>query len=113
MNRPRQILLVLLDGLRADALDTHPIKAVLVVPTLQNPLGSCMTPAQRKRLAQMASSHDVAVIAAMAHDVMVMKDGAVVEQGSVAQVLDAPQHPYTQRLVAAAGLEASEAAVEP
>jgi microcin C transport system ATP-binding protein len=37
--------------------------------------------------------------------VLVMKDGAVVEQGSVAQVLDAPQHPYTQRLVAAAGLE--------
>jgi len=38
----------------------------------------------------------------MAHDVVVMKDGAVLESGSVADVLDAPQHPYTQRLVAAA-----------
>ena len=38
----------------------------------------------------------------MAHDVLVMKDGAVLESGPVAQVLDAPQHPYTQRLVAAA-----------
>ncbi|ARU04457.1 transcriptional regulator [Comamonas serinivorans] len=50
-----------LDALQL-ALDTHPIKAVLVVPTLQNPLGSCMPPSQRKRLAQMASTHDVAVI---------------------------------------------------
>jgi len=31
-----------------------------------------------------------------------MKDGEVVESGSVQQVLDAPQHPYTQRLVEAA-----------
>ena len=31
-----------------------------------------------------------------------MKDSEVVESGTVAQVLDAPNHPYTQRLVAAA-----------
>ncbi len=37
----------------------------------------------------------------MAHQVLVMKDGAVVEAGSVDAVLDAPQHPYTQRLVQA------------
>ena len=42
------------------------------------------------------------VIRAMAHDVLVMKDGAVIESGSVKVVLDAPQHPYTQRLLAAA-----------
>jgi microcin C transport system ATP-binding protein len=42
------------------------------------------------------------VIRAMAHNVLVMKDGAVLEHGVVDQVLDAPQHPYTQRLVAAA-----------
>ena len=33
---------------------------------------------------------------------VVMKDGAVLESGTVHAVLDAPQHPYTQRLVAAA-----------
>ena len=38
----------------------------------------------------------------MAHEVIVMKDGEVVESGSVRQVLDAPRHAYTQRLVQAA-----------
>ena len=47
-------------------------------------------------------THDVEVIRAMAHEVLVMKDGAVLESGSVSAVLDDPQHPYTQRLVAAA-----------
>ena len=50
----------------------------------------------------MLITHDVDVIRAMAHDVLVMKDGALLESGTVIQVLDAPQHPYTQRLVAAA-----------
>ncbi len=59
---------------------------------------------QRERgLSYLLITHDVAVIRAMAHDVLVMKDGDVVESGRMAQVLDAPRHPYTQRLVAAAG----------
>ena len=53
-------------------------------------------------LSYLLITHDVDVIRAMAHEVMVMKDGDIVEQGSVVAVLDAPQHPYTQRLVAAA-----------
>jgi ABC-type microcin C transport system duplicated ATPase subunit YejF len=35
--------------------------------------------------------------------VMVMRDGLVVESGSAAQVLRAPQHPYTQALMGSAG----------
>ena len=50
-----------LDALQL-ALDTQPVKAVMVVPTLSNPLGSCMPQAERKRLAQMASRHGLAVI---------------------------------------------------
>ncbi|WP_298926440.1 ABC transporter ATP-binding protein [uncultured Ramlibacter sp.] len=55
-----------------------------------------------KGLSYLLITHDVDVIRAMAHDVMVMKDGDVLEAGSVAQVLDAPQNPYTRALVAAA-----------
>lgn len=50
-----------LDALQL-ALDTQPVKAVMLVPTLSNPLGSCMPQAERKRLAQMASRHGLAVI---------------------------------------------------
>jgi microcin C transport system ATP-binding protein len=54
-----------------------------------------------RQLSYLLITHDVDVIRAMAHDVMVMKDGDIVEAGSVNAVLDTPQHPYTQRLVAA------------
>ncbi len=46
-------------------------------------------------------SHDLAVVAAVADHVLVMKDGVVVEQGPTRQVLDDPQHPYTRQLLAA------------
>ena len=50
-----------LDALQL-ALDHHPVKAVLVVPTLQNPLSCSMPQTHRQRLAAMAAQHDVAVI---------------------------------------------------
>jgi peptide/nickel transport system ATP-binding protein len=46
-------------------------------------------------------SHDLAVVRFMADEVMVMKDGEVVEQASVAQILDAPREEYTRGLLAA------------
>jgi microcin C transport system ATP-binding protein len=57
---------------------------------------------KQRQLSYLLITHDVDVIRAMAHDVMVMKDGDIVESGTVQNVLDTPQHPYTQRLVAAA-----------
>jgi microcin C transport system ATP-binding protein len=57
---------------------------------------------QKYGIAYIFISHDLAVIRAMAHRVLVMKDGAVVESGSAATVLSAPTHAYTQRLLAAA-----------
>jgi microcin C transport system ATP-binding protein len=50
-------------------------------------------------LSYLLITHDVQVIEAMAHEVMVMKDGQVVEQGPALQVLGHPQHPYTRMLV--------------
>jgi len=58
----------------------------------------------RRGLSYLFISHDLAVVRAMAHRVMVMKDGDVVEEGSSEQVLGAPQTPYTRALVDAAGL---------
>jgi len=52
-------------------------------------------------IAYVFISHDLAVIRAMAHRVLVMKDGKVVESGATASVLAQPQQPYTQRLLAA------------
>ncbi|PBJ16359.1 Glutathione import ATP-binding protein GsiA [Pseudomonas ogarae] len=47
-------------------------------------------------------SHDLAVVRALAHDMIVIKDGKVVEQGASHDVFDSPQHPYTKELLAAA-----------
>jgi len=52
-------------------------------------------------LAYIFISHDLAVVRFMADEVMVMKDGEVVEQASVAQILDTPGQEYTRRLMAA------------
>ncbi len=49
-------------------------------------------------------SHDLAVVRAMAHRVIVMKDGAVVEEGEAQALFDAPREPYTRALLAAAQL---------
>jgi peptide/nickel transport system ATP-binding protein len=44
-------------------------------------------------------THDLSVVAGLADDIAVMYAGQIVEQGSVADVLDRPQHPYTQGLI--------------
>jgi microcin C transport system ATP-binding protein len=46
-------------------------------------------------------THDLAVIRAIAHRVMVMKDGAVVEHGETQALFAAPAHPYTRELLSA------------
>ena len=46
-------------------------------------------------------SHDLAVVRFISDEVLVMKDGVVVEQASAAQILAAPREEYTQRLLAA------------
>jgi putative phosphonate transport system ATP-binding protein len=50
-------------------------------------------------LAAIIVTHDLAVARLLAHRMLVMKDGQVVEQGLTDRVLDDPQHPYTQLLV--------------
>ncbi len=62
---------------------------------------------QKHGIAYLFISHDLAVIRAMAHRVIVMKDGRVVESGPVADVLSSPKEAYTQRLLAAAEFSAA------
>lgn len=49
-------------------------------------------------------SHDLAVVRAMSDEVMVMKQGVIVEQGLTSAIFDDPQEDYTRTLMAAAGV---------
>ncbi len=57
---------------------------------------------KNKGLAYLFISHDLRVIKAISHDIIVMKEGKIVEQGSNRQIFDNPQTDYTKRLISAA-----------
>lgn len=56
---------------------------------------------QRLQLSMLFISHDLGVVQHMSHRIAVMKDGEVVESGTVEQIFQRPRHPYTQRLLSA------------
>jgi peptide/nickel transport system ATP-binding protein len=56
---------------------------------------------ERLGLAYLFITHNLAVVEYLAHEVAVMSEGRIVEQGAAAQVLRAPRHPYTRALLAA------------
>jgi len=67
---------------------------------------------QRHRLAYLFISHDLRVVRALATEVIVMKDGKVVEQGPADRIFDQPQAEYTRALMRAAlHMEATETGV--
>jgi ABC-type glutathione transport system ATPase component len=55
---------------------------------------------ERTGLALLVVSHDLAVVAQLCDEVLVMREGQVVEQGPTAEVLHNPQHAYTRMLIA-------------
>ncbi|MBC7281721.1 ABC transporter ATP-binding protein [Hoeflea sp.] len=56
----------------------------------------------RHNLAYLFISHDLKVVRALANDVIVMRSGKVVEQGTADQIFDRPETDYTRALMAAA-----------
>jgi len=57
---------------------------------------------ERHQLAYLFVSHDLRVVRAMSHQVIVMRAGRVVEQGAAAEVFERPREAYTRALLAAA-----------
>ena len=57
---------------------------------------------KRHNLAYLFISHDLRVVQALAHDVVVMREGLVVEQGTAEEIFENPRDPYTRTLMAAA-----------
>lgn len=56
----------------------------------------------RRNLAYIFISHDLKVVRALAHDLIVMKDGKIVEQGPSEAIFESPNSSYTKKLLAAA-----------
>ena len=90
----------------ARALIVEPQLLVLDEPTsaldvtIQKQVLQLLQRLQRERgLSYLLITHDVDVIRAMAHHVLVMRDGEIVESGSVQQIMASPQHTYTALLV--------------
>jgi microcin C transport system ATP-binding protein len=71
--------------------------------TVQVQIVELLRELQRKyQLAYLFISHDLKVVRAMSHKMIVMKQGDIVEAGDAAQVFEAPQTEYARTLLAAA-----------
>ena len=57
---------------------------------------------KRYRMSYLFITHDLAVIRALAHRVIVMRGGQVIEAGDLETVFGSPRHDYTRELLAAA-----------
>jgi len=90
--------------LRPEVLVLDEPTSALDVSVQQQVLALLAELQQRYGLSYVFISHDLAVVRAMSHRVLVMKDGEIIEEGEAQSLFDAPQQPYTRALLAAAHL---------
>ena len=90
--------------LRPQVLVLDEPTSALDVSVQQQVLALLVDLQRRHGMSYVFISHDLAVVRAMAHRVLVMKDGAIVEEGPAEALFAAPREVYTQVLVAAANL---------
>jgi ABC-type microcin C transport system duplicated ATPase subunit YejF len=57
---------------------------------------------KKHNLTYLFISHDLKIIQALCHDIIVMKDGIALEAGPTAKIMNNPQNPYTKALLKAA-----------
>jgi microcin C transport system ATP-binding protein len=90
--------------LRPEVLVLDEPTSALDVSVQQQVLGLLAELQQRYGMSYVFISHDLAVVRAMSHRVLVMKDGKVVESGEAQALFEAPREAYTRQLLAAAQL---------
>jgi microcin C transport system ATP-binding protein len=91
--------------LRPEVLVLDEPTSALDVSVQQQVLQLLVSLQQRYDMSYVFISHDLAVVRAMSHRVMVMKDGDVVEEGEAEALFAAPREAYTRELLAAAHLQ--------
>ncbi|RJT41329.1 ABC transporter ATP-binding protein [Mesorhizobium waimense] len=97
----QRVMIAMALALEPDLLIADEPTTALDVTTQAQILALIRRLQREKNMSVMFITHDFGVVAEIADRVIVMEKGAMVEQGTAADVLGNPSHPYTRRLIAA------------